>query len=451
MESTDNLSLPYIMPSQAQKHITHNEALRMLDALVQLSVLDRDLAAPPSSPANGDRYIVAAGATGAWTGFEGRIVAWQDGTWIAFEPRPGWTAWVTDERALAWWDGSAWLRASDSISALQNLALLGVGSVADAENPFSAKLNKALWAARLAEEGGNGDLRYTLNKELPANVLSLLMQSGWSGRAEIGLVGDDDLTLKVSPDGSQWMDALRVDRQTGKASFPNTNLLGDFAVSLYPDSGRFAGNSTKATAAGAFAWPSYFTLYNGSTVEGAGKFITNNNDYGGSAGALPAEVKDLIDMIREPAWRRFGLEFHVARITMGSGRSTSSIGIGGVDYYLGVHTDGGVRAPALTFHAYMRALDTTIAYRCYPGQTILKNGAAFTTHVPITPAEGWVSITVTDRQNPRTNYGYTPGPFNVACANTGDRWLLACPALMGGITNVDDNAGIIAGINQWLP
>ena len=47
---TTHLLLPYILASQAQKHVTHNEALRLLDAMVQLSVLDRDLAAPPASP-----------------------------------------------------------------------------------------------------------------------------------------------------------------------------------------------------------------------------------------------------------------------------------------------------------------------------------------------------------------------------------------------------------------
>ena len=36
MENSANLQLPYIMPSQAQKHVTHNEAVRTLDALVQL-------------------------------------------------------------------------------------------------------------------------------------------------------------------------------------------------------------------------------------------------------------------------------------------------------------------------------------------------------------------------------------------------------------------------------
>ena len=64
-----------------------------------------------------------------------------------------------------------------------------------------------------------GDLRYVLNKEDGAKVLSLLFQSGWSGRAEIGLVGDDDLVLKVSPDGAAWREAVRVDRQTGRVAF----------------------------------------------------------------------------------------------------------------------------------------------------------------------------------------------------------------------------------------
>ena len=54
-DATNHLLLPYILAAQAQKHVTHNEALRILDGLVHLSVLDRDLTAPPASPADGDR------------------------------------------------------------------------------------------------------------------------------------------------------------------------------------------------------------------------------------------------------------------------------------------------------------------------------------------------------------------------------------------------------------
>ena len=63
-DATTHLLLPYILPAQAQKHVNHNEALRILDGLVQLSVLDRVLSEPPGSPADGDRYIVGSGATG---------------------------------------------------------------------------------------------------------------------------------------------------------------------------------------------------------------------------------------------------------------------------------------------------------------------------------------------------------------------------------------------------
>src|SRR5690606_993435 len=133
-------------------------------------------------------------------------------------PRPGWIAWAVDEATLVFWTGSAWAVFSDAVTALQNLTLLGIGTTADVTNPFSAKLNKALWTALTAGEGGDGDLRYTLNKETGADVLSILMQAGFSGRAELGLIGDDDLTLKVSPDGSAWTTALVVDRTTGRAT-----------------------------------------------------------------------------------------------------------------------------------------------------------------------------------------------------------------------------------------
>ncbi|PZN51160.1 MAG: hypothetical protein DIU65_11650, partial [Proteobacteria bacterium] len=291
MENTPNLDLPYIMPAQAQKHVTHNEALDLIDTLLQCAVADRDLSEPPEEAQEGERYIVAADASGTWAGREGTIALRREGGWRFLTPRIGWRAWVVDEAVLVFWNGDAWEKVTGSDSALQNLVLLGLGTVADSQNPFAAKVNNALWAALGSSEGGNGDLRYTLNKEGSANVLSLLMQSNWSGRAEIGLVGDDDLAIKVSSDGETWKEALRIDRQSAQVSLPGTNLLRDYAVSLLPDSGRFAGNAAKGPSVGAFEFPSYLVLYNGTAVESAGKFITNNTDYGGSAGNLAVVEK----------------------------------------------------------------------------------------------------------------------------------------------------------------
>jgi hypothetical protein len=106
------------------------------------------------------------------------------------------------------------------LTTLQNLALLGVGTTADPTNPFSAKLNNTLWVAKTLAEGGDGNLRYKLSKESASKTLSLLLQDNFSGRAEIGLTGDDDFHFKVSPDGATWFEAIRLDRTSGKVAFP---------------------------------------------------------------------------------------------------------------------------------------------------------------------------------------------------------------------------------------
>ena len=216
---TPNLGLPVIAAAQAQKHVTHNEALRLLDTLVQLAVLDRDLSSPPGTPSDGECWIVGPSPAGAWAGHAGNIAAWQDGAWQFLSPQVGWLAFVADEGLLVVWNGSAWGGVTTSIGTLQNLALLGVGTTADATNPFSAKLNNALWVAKTVGEGGDGDLRYKMSKESAADTLSLLMQTNFSGRAEIGLIGNDDLSIKVSDDGSTWTEGLVIDRATGGVRF----------------------------------------------------------------------------------------------------------------------------------------------------------------------------------------------------------------------------------------
>ena len=53
MDTSPNLQLAYLIAAQSQKHVTYNESMRALDVLVQQAVLDKDLATPPSSPADG--------------------------------------------------------------------------------------------------------------------------------------------------------------------------------------------------------------------------------------------------------------------------------------------------------------------------------------------------------------------------------------------------------------
>ena len=104
MSQSPRLKLSYILPQQAQKHVSANESFRRLDALVQLSVKSAALAAEPPAPAEGDAYIVPAGATGAsWSAFAaGVVAAFQDGQWLDHAPRAGWRASPLICSAISW-------------------------------------------------------------------------------------------------------------------------------------------------------------------------------------------------------------------------------------------------------------------------------------------------------------------------------------------------------------
>lgn len=109
MADTTILTLPLIAASQAQKHVTHNEALVKLDMIVQAAVIDRVTSTPPASPTVGDRYIIGPTATGVWSGLEDQIALRTDTGWIYAAPQEGWQVYIIAENAIATWEGSEWV------------------------------------------------------------------------------------------------------------------------------------------------------------------------------------------------------------------------------------------------------------------------------------------------------------------------------------------------------
>lgn len=114
MTTTPKLALSYLVAAQAQKETTHNDALNDLDFLAQGSVISRSLATPPASPAMGDTYLIATGATGAWAGYDGNLAAYYAG-WKFKTPKEGWRFWVQNEDKEYVFDGSAWVLAGSGL------------------------------------------------------------------------------------------------------------------------------------------------------------------------------------------------------------------------------------------------------------------------------------------------------------------------------------------------
>ncbi len=220
MTNTANLNLPYILPSQAQKHLTHNEALVKLDILVQARVLDRDLTTPPGTPVEGDCYIPATTATGDWTAHEDKLAVWHSGEWVFHEAKSGWFVFAVDEGKLLLFDGSIWGDFGEAIGALQNYSQLGVNTTADATNKLAVSSDAVLF-----NHAGNG-VQTKLNKNVAGDTASLLFQTNWSGRAEMGTTGDDDFHFKVSPDGSTWFEGLTIDKDDGAVNISKFNSTG---------------------------------------------------------------------------------------------------------------------------------------------------------------------------------------------------------------------------------
>ena len=82
--------------------------LTRLGAVVGLSVKDRDLATPPASPANGDRYLIPAAATGVWAGKTNQIAVRIADAWEYHTPKIGWLCYIEDEAKLSAYKATVW-------------------------------------------------------------------------------------------------------------------------------------------------------------------------------------------------------------------------------------------------------------------------------------------------------------------------------------------------------
>uniref|UniRef100_UPI0035C87624 DUF2793 domain-containing protein n=1 Tax=Pseudooctadecabacter sp. TaxID=1966338 RepID=UPI0035C87624 len=163
---------------------------------------------PPSAPNRGERFVVPNAAQGDWSGSDGQIVLWDGSGWHGVTPQEGWAAFSLEGDVTIRFDGSTWVEsAADAMP-----DVLGLNATADTTN----RLSVAAPATLLTHDGAGHQVK--VNKALPADTASLLFQTGFSGRAEMGTSGNDAFSIKVSDDGSNWTTAVSFDGATGSIS-----------------------------------------------------------------------------------------------------------------------------------------------------------------------------------------------------------------------------------------
>jgi len=105
---------------------------------------------------------------------------------------------------------------------------LGINTSYDATNLLAVASEATLFT-----HVGQGH-QLKLNKQAALNTASLLFQTDWSGRAEMGTAGSDAFEIKVSADGSTWHTALLTDPASGHVTLAHgariDHLLTGLAV-----------------------------------------------------------------------------------------------------------------------------------------------------------------------------------------------------------------------------
>ena len=249
MEETTNLKLPLLVPNQSQKEITHNEALVILDNLVNNGVKDKDLTTPPENPSQNDLYIVGVGASGQarqgtkyWVNDENCIYVFNMTSWSKFSGGEG------GESSGGGEGGATSLSQLDDVSlssiskddilkfnggsfvnskSLNNLEGVGINCEFDEDNKLMVKSDYVLF------DNNGGDSKIKANKSTTTQTASHLFQDNYSGRAEFGLIGNDDFSLKVSSDGSEWKEAFVVDKSTGNIDFKGDLKINNINLDDY--------------------------------------------------------------------------------------------------------------------------------------------------------------------------------------------------------------------------
>lgn len=97
MSTTPLFAIDELPAASSQPEVFINTAIRILEAMAQLVIIDRDLTAPPGSPVDGDVYFIGGAGTGDWDDHDLELALYIGTAWHFIAPRQGWTAYIEDE------------------------------------------------------------------------------------------------------------------------------------------------------------------------------------------------------------------------------------------------------------------------------------------------------------------------------------------------------------------
>lgn len=210
MPETSNLNLPLLAAAQAQKHVTVNEALGLIDLTVQLRAINRTRTTPPGSPTEGDNYIIAAGASGEWAGLSGQIACYVNGAWVYLVPREGWRCWIVAEGTTVVYSSGAWQGGPSFFTMTWTSSMIAAGVLTIASSAVAPQPETGNTDDITSISGGQ-DGTYLILGGTNGNTVTLVDGGNLKLGAASRVLSNFDDTISLIRRGTDWLETSYSD------------------------------------------------------------------------------------------------------------------------------------------------------------------------------------------------------------------------------------------------
>lgn len=250
MTTTTNLGITLLEQAQAQKEVTINEAFTAFDALINGTVADKDLTAPPASPVTGVAYLVAPSATGAWAG-KSTSIAYFNQVLRFVTPQTGAHIWVADEGAFYAFNGTAWVIqpvGGDMLKSTYDPAnvaqqMVGIAAtqtitnktISGASNTLTMRAASDITGTLPVSNGGTGQTAFTDGQLLIGNTATgSLSKATLTAGSNVTITnGNGAITIAASGGGGGFAPMVCEGRLTLTSGVPVTTVDVTAATTVY--------------------------------------------------------------------------------------------------------------------------------------------------------------------------------------------------------------------------